>query len=214
MRKRDEQHIIKKYPNRRLYDTQTSTYITLADVKQMVLAHDTFRVVDAKSNEDLTRSIMLQIILEEENEGVSLFTTEMLAQIIRSYGNVMQGMLGSYLEKNMQAFADIQSDLAENDAKSDVQQKIDREVWQQLLAIQTPMMQGMMSTYIQQSREMFLQMRDVMASQTAMLFQNLSGGTINPELLITDSAKPSPVVKKPTDKAPTKSGAKTKKTGK
>ena len=95
MRRRDEQHIIKKYPNRRLYDTQTSTYITLADVKQMVLAHDTFRVVDAKTNDDLTRSIMLQIILEEENEGVSLFTTEMLAQIIRSYGNVMQGMLGS-----------------------------------------------------------------------------------------------------------------------
>ena len=184
MRRRDEQHIIKKYPNRRLYDTQTSTYITLADVKQMVLAHDTFRVVDAKTNDDLTRSIMLQIILEEENEGVSLFTTEMLAQIIRSYGNVMQGMLGSYLEKNMQAFADIQSDLAESGEKTDAQQQIDSEVWQQLLAIQTPMMQGMMSTYIQQSREMFLQMREVMASQTAVLFQNLSaGGVIKPELL-------------------------------
>ena len=187
MRRRDEQHIIKKYPNRRLYDTQTSTYITLADVKQMVLAHDTFRVVDAKTNDDLTRSIMLQIILEEENEGVSLFTTEMLAQIIRSYGNVMQGMLGSYLEKNMQAFADIQSDLAESGEKTDAQQ-IDSEVWQQLLAIQTPMMQGMMSTYIQQSREMFLQMREVMASQTAVLFQNLSGGgTIKPELLKPDA---------------------------
>lgn len=187
MRKRDEQHIIKKYPNRRLYDTQTSTYITLADVKQMVLAHDTFRVVDAKTNEDLTRSIMLQIILEEENEGVSLFTTEMLAQIIRSYGNVMQGMLGSYLEKNMQAFADIQSDLADSGEKSDAQQQIDSEVWQQLLAIQTPMMQGMMSTYIQQSREMFLQMREVMASQTAVLFQNLSGGAIKPELFKADA---------------------------
>ena len=188
MRRRDEQHIIKKYPNRRLYDTQTSTYITLADVKQMVLAHDTFRVVDAKTNDDLTRSIMLQIILEEENEGVSLFTTEMLAQIIRSYGNVMQGMLGSYLEKNMQAFADIQSDLAESGEKTDAQQQIDSEVWQQLLAIQTPMMQGMMSTYIQQSREMFLQMREVMASQTAVLFQNLSaGGTIKPELLKPDA---------------------------
>ena len=188
MRRRDEQHIIKKYPNRRLYDTQTSTYITLADVKQMVLAHDTFRVVDAKTNDDLTRSIMLQIILEEENEGVSLFATEMLAQIIRSYGNVMQGMLGSYLEKNMQAFADIQSDLAESGEKTDAQQQIDSEVWQQLLAIQTPMMQGMMSTYIQQSREMFLQMREVMASQTAVLFQNLSGGgTIKPELLKPDA---------------------------
>ena len=189
MRKRSETRVIKKYPNRRLYDTQTSTYITLADVKQMVLAHDTFRVVDAKTNDDLTRSIMLQIILEEENEGVSLFTTEMLAQIIRSYGNVMQGMLGSYLEKNMQAFADIQSDLAESGEKTDAQQQIDSEVWQQLLAIQTPMMQGMMSTYIQQSREMFLQMREVMASQTAVLFQNLSGGgTIKPELLKPDAS--------------------------
>ncbi len=214
MRRRDEQHIIKKYPNRRLYDTQTSTYITLADVKQMVLAHDTFTVLDAKTNDDLTRSILLQIILEEENEGVSLFTTEMLAQIIRSYGNVMQGMLGSYLEKNMQAFADIQTDLAENDAKSDAQQKIDREVWQQLLAIQTPMMQGMMSTYIQQSREMFLQMRDVMASQTAVLFQNLSGGTIAPELLIADAAKPKAAAKKTEGKAAGKSSHKTKKSSK
>ena len=202
MRRRDEQHIIKKYPNRRLYDTQTSTYITLADVKQMVLAHDTFRVVDAKTNDDLTRSIMLQIILEEENEGFSLFTTEMLAQIIRSYGNVMQGMLGSYLEKNMQAFADIQSDLAESGEKTDVQQQIDSEVWQQLLAIQTPMMQGMMSTYIQQSREMFLQMRGVMASQTAVLFQNLSGsGAIKPELLKPETVKKSLKPAKPAKKA-------------
>ena len=202
MRRRDEQHIIKKYPNRRLYDTQTSTYITLADVKQMVLAHDTFRVVDAKTNDDLTRSIMLQIILEEENEGFSLFTTEMLAQIIRSYGNVMQGMLGSYLEKNMQAFADIQSALAESGEKTDVQQQIDSEVWQQLLAIQTPMMQGMMSTYIQQSREMFLQMREVMASQTAVLFQNLSGsGAIKPELLKPETVKKSLKPAKPAKKA-------------
>jgi polyhydroxyalkanoate synthesis regulator protein len=88
----------------------------------------------------------------------------------------------------MQAFADIQSDLAESGEKTDAQQQIDSEVWQQLLAIQTPMMQGMMSTYIQQSREMFLQMREVMASQTAVLFQNLSGGgTIKPELLKPDA---------------------------
>lgn len=205
MRRRDEQHIIKKYPNRRLYDTQTSTYITLADVKQMVLAHDTFTVLDAKTNEDLTRSILLQIILEEENEGVSLFTTEMLAQIIRSYGNVMQGMLGSYLEKNMQAFADIQSDLAVTEAKSDAQQKIDSEVWQQLLAIQTPMMQGMMSTYIKQSREMFLQMRDVMASQTVVLFQNLSGGPITPELFKQEPKKTNKSTGKTTDKIAKKS---------
>ncbi len=190
MRQRDEQHIIKKYPNRRLYDTQTSTYITLADVKQMVLAHDTFTVLDAKTQQDLTRSILLQIILEEENEGISLFTTDMLAQIIRSYGNVMQGMLGSYLEKNMQAFADIQNDLAETDSKSDAQQKVDGEVWKQLLAIQAPMMQGLMSTYIEQSRAMFMQMRDLMASQTALLFQTLGeGAAIKPEMLSVEVIK-------------------------
>ena len=67
--------IIKKYPKRRLYDTQTSTYVTLSDVKGLVLAHDDFKVVDAKTDEDLTRAILLQIILEEEAGGVPLFTT-------------------------------------------------------------------------------------------------------------------------------------------
>ena len=182
MPEHDTAHIIKKYPNRRLYDTQTSTYITLVDVKRMVLEKDKFQVLDAKTNEDLTRSIMLQIILEEESGGVPLFSAEMLAQIIRSYGHVMQGMLGSYLEKNMQAFADIQNDLA-GGAQSDAEQKINSEVWQQLLAMQAPMMQGMMSNYIEQSRNMFLQMREIMASQTAVLFQSLGDGTLKPDLL-------------------------------
>src|SRR5262245_36166481 len=100
--------LIKKYPNRRLYDTQTSTYITLADVKQLVLASEAFQVVDAKSGEDLTRSILLQIILEEEGGGVPMFSSNMLAQIIRFYGHAMQGIMGSYLEKNIQAFMEIQ----------------------------------------------------------------------------------------------------------
>ena len=191
MRERDALHIIKKYPNRRLYDTQTSTYITLVDVKRMVLEKDEFRVLDAKTNEDLTRSILLQIILEEESGGVPLFSAEMLAQIIRSYGHVMQGMLGSYLEKNMQAFADIQSDLA-GGAQTDAEQKIDSEVWQQLLAMQAPMMQGMMSNYIEQSRKMFLQMREIMASHTAVLFQSLGDGTLKPDLLKTNQSPQPP----------------------
>jgi polyhydroxyalkanoate synthesis repressor PhaR len=82
--------LIKKYPNRRLYDTQTSTYITLADVKQLVLDTEEFHVIDAKTNEDLTRAILLQIILEEEAEGSPMFTAQMLAHIIRFYGNAMQ----------------------------------------------------------------------------------------------------------------------------
>ena len=89
----EEIRLIKKYPNRRLYDTATSSYITLADVKQLVLDQVVFKVIDAKSDEDLTRSILLQIILEEESAGAPMFTSDMLSQIIRFYGNAMQGMM-------------------------------------------------------------------------------------------------------------------------
>src|SRR5690606_13541044 len=79
--------IIKKYPNRRLYDTDTSSYITLAEVKALVMDNEPFVVRDAKSNDDLTRSILLQIILEEETAGVPIFTEQVLANIIRFYGH-------------------------------------------------------------------------------------------------------------------------------
>src|SRR5881227_2412847 len=105
--------LIKKYPNRRLYDTKTSSYITLADVKQMVLKQEDFQVIDAKSGEDLTRQILLQIILEEESGGVPMFSSDLLAQLIRFYGHAMQGLMGTYLEKNIRAFRDIQNTLQE-----------------------------------------------------------------------------------------------------
>ena len=100
--------VLKKYPNRRLYDTQSSSYITLADVKQMVLDGQRFEVRDAKDGSDLTRSILLQIILEEESGGVPMFSTETLAQIIRFYGHTMQGAMGAWFEQNMKAFAEMQ----------------------------------------------------------------------------------------------------------
>jgi polyhydroxyalkanoate synthesis repressor PhaR len=100
--------VLKKYPNRRLYDTQSSSYITLADVKQMVLDGQPFEVRDAKDASDLTRSILLQIILEEESGGVPMFSTETLAQIIRLYGHTMQGAMGAWFEQNMKAFAEMQ----------------------------------------------------------------------------------------------------------
>ena len=111
--KKSAERLIKKYPNRRLYDTETSTYITLSDVKQLVLDQEEFKVMDAKSAEDLTRSILLQIILEEESGGLPMFSSVMLSQIIRFYGNAMQGMMGTYLEKNIQAFIDIQHKLTD-----------------------------------------------------------------------------------------------------
>jgi polyhydroxyalkanoate synthesis repressor PhaR len=100
--------IIKKYPNRRLYDTETSAYITLAEVKDLVLGYKEFQVQDAKSGEDLTRAILLQIILEEESGGVPMFSQDMLANIIRYYGHAMQGLMGSYLERSIFAFHEAQ----------------------------------------------------------------------------------------------------------
>ena len=100
----EETRIIKKYPNRRLYDTDISSYITLADVKMLVLEGEKFKVVDAKSQDDITRNILLQIISEEEDGGEPIFSSELLCQIIRFYGNSMQRMLSKYLERSLELF--------------------------------------------------------------------------------------------------------------
>ncbi len=168
--KKSSERLIKKYPNRRLYDTQTSSYITLADVKQLVLGNEEFTVVDAKSDEDLTRSILLQIILEEEANGQPMFSSVALAQIIRYYGHSMQGMMGSYLEKNIQVFIDIQNKLTEN-TKGVIEDKpFSPEMWSQFMTVQAPMMQGMMTNYIEQSKSLFVQMQEQMESQTKNVF--------------------------------------------
>jgi polyhydroxyalkanoate synthesis repressor PhaR len=167
-----KQRLIKKYPNRRLYDTETSTYITLADVKQLVLQSEDFLVLDAKSQEDLTRSILLQIILEEEAGGVPMFTSPMLAHMIRFYGNAMQGMMGTYLEKNIQAFIDIQEKMKEQSKQLYDGKVFGPEVWSQFLAGQAPMMQSMMGNYMEQSKNMFMQMQEQMQNQTRSMFGN------------------------------------------
>jgi polyhydroxyalkanoate synthesis repressor PhaR len=149
---------IKKYPNRRLYDTQTSTYVTLSDVKNLVLAHEEFKVLDAKTEEDLTRAILLQIILEEEAGGVPLFTTPMLSQMIRFYGHSMQGVVGGMLEKNIQSFIDLQSQFAEQSKQGGATP----ESWAQFMNVQNPMMQQMMSSYVEQSKNLFTQMQEKM----------------------------------------------------
>ncbi len=168
--KKAGQRLIKKYPNRRLYDTQTSSYITLADVKQLVLGNEEFQVVDAKSDEDLTRSILLQIILEEEANGQPMFSSAALSQIIRYYGHAMQGMMGSYLEKNIQVFIDIQHKMAENSKGVIDEKSFSPEMWTQFMSVQAPMMQGMMSNYIEQSKSLFMQMQDQMQSQAKNVF--------------------------------------------
>src|SRR5262249_21585598 len=142
--------LIKKYPNRRLYDTKTSSYITLADVKQMVLKQEEFQVVDAKSGDDLTRQILLQIILEEESGGMPMFSSDLLSQMIRSYGNAMQGMMGSYLERNMKAFQDIHKALQEQSQKVyGDNSRASQELWAQFMNLQGPAMQSLMQAYME-----------------------------------------------------------------
>ena len=153
------QRVIKKYPNRRLYDTDTSSYITLAEVKQLVMDNEAVVIKDAKTSEDLTRSILLQIILEEEAGGAPMFSEAMLANIIRFYGHAMQGFMGSYIEKNVQMFTDFQSKLAENS------HNVSPEAWKQFMGMQPAAMQAMMGRYMDQSQNMFTQMQEQMQKQ-------------------------------------------------
>jgi polyhydroxyalkanoate synthesis repressor PhaR len=163
--------LIKKYPNRRLYDTRDSAYITLADVKQLVLNHDAFKVVDAKSGEDLTRSVLLQIILEEETGGAPMFTSELLAQMIRFYGNAMQGMMGKYLESNLHSFAEMQARFKEQSrAMYGENSPMSSDLWAQFMNFQGPAMHNMMSAYMDQSQKMFQQMQEQMQGQARNMF--------------------------------------------
>ena len=100
--------VIKKYPNRRLYDTEISSYITIEDVRQLIVDNEDFEVRDARSGEDLTRQVLLQIIAEHEQDGEPMLSTQLLSQIIRFYGDSLQGFMGSYLERSMQGFLDQQ----------------------------------------------------------------------------------------------------------
>lgn len=100
--------IIKKYPNRRLYDTEISSYITLEDVRQLILDREAFVVRDARSGSDITRSVLMQIIAEHEEQGQPIFSAELLTQVIRLRGDSLQGSLGSFLERSLQFFLEQQ----------------------------------------------------------------------------------------------------------
>jgi len=163
--------LIKKYPNRRLYDTKTSAYITLGDVKELVLKFEVFKVVDAKTAEDLTRSILLQIILEEESGGMPMFSSELLSGFIRFYGSAMQGMLGKYLENNMKTFVDFQQKMQDQSRSMyGDNTHLQADFWAQFLNFQQPAMQSMMSAYMDQSKKMFQSMQDQIQSQTRNIF--------------------------------------------
>ena len=109
-----EKRIIKKYPNRRLYDTAISKYVTLNDVKQLVIDKEPVQVLDAKTKEDLTRSVLLQVILEQEEEGKPIMSAEMLEQLIRFYGDPFQNNFANYLESSIKLIAEQRSKVRSN----------------------------------------------------------------------------------------------------
>jgi polyhydroxyalkanoate synthesis repressor PhaR len=153
--------ILKKYPNRRLYDSQSSSYVTLADVKAMVLSREAFEVRDAKTGEDLTRSILLQILLEEESAGVPLFSTDLLAQLIRFYGQASQGLMAPFLEASLKNFADLQARLGETSRGLYTGGSLPADAWSQMMAGQNIWAQGLWERYLEQSQALLAQMPGV-----------------------------------------------------
>ena len=162
--------IIKKYPNRRLYDTETSTYITLAEVKELVLGYKDFQVQDAKSGEDLTRSILLQIILEEESGGVPMFSTPMLANIIRYYGHAMQGLMGSYLERSISAFHEAQKRFQEQ------AQTIYGDLPKMPFMPGQPVVPNVMGGYLEKGAKAVIDMQEELRTQAFKLFSGFPYG--------------------------------------
>jgi polyhydroxyalkanoate synthesis repressor PhaR len=162
--------IIKKYPNRRLYDTETSTYITLAEVKELVLQYKEFQVQDAKTGTDLTRAILLQIILEEESGGVPMFSSDMLANIIRYYGHAMQGLMGSYLERSIHAFHEAQKRF-QDQAQSLYGEipKVPQEAWSQLIG-GGPQIPQVMGGYLEKGAQAVIDMQEELRRQALKLF--------------------------------------------
>ena len=152
----DSIRLIKKYPNRRLYDIETSSYITIQEVKAIVVKGELLKVVDAKTNEDLTRSIFLQILLEEEAGGLPLFSAAALANMIRFYGHSMQALMGNYLENNIQHFCNFQKQM------TDQSQPLSPDMWAQFLISPSTAVQSLMGNYSQQSNQLFAQMQEQM----------------------------------------------------
>ena len=149
--------MIRKYPNRRLYDAANDGYVTLAGIKQLVLNNVAFQVVDAKSGADLTRAILLQIILEEESGATPMFSSEMLAQIVRFHGAAQQTMVGAYIEENVNTFLGIQRKLKEPTTPGhDDTVKLTPDLWMQLMQLQAPAMQVMLGNLLEQGAKRFM----------------------------------------------------------
>lgn len=158
------QRVIKKYQNRRLYDTFESVYITLSEVKELVMRGVDFVVQDAKTETDITRQVLLSIILEEEAGGVPLFTNQILRQIISFYGHTFQSAFGKYLEGNIRGFADAQQKWQEQVQGFMANQGMSKTPMEPLLKMQPPNVQKLFGAYFENGKKMFDMMQESIAN--------------------------------------------------
>lgn len=162
--------VIKKYRNRRLYDTETSSYITLAAVRALVMNGERFVVRDAASDDDVTRSVLLQILLEEETGGVPMFSDRALADLIRFYGHASQWFVRPYFEKNIQTLVEIQAMLSERSSQSNP------DLWRQFMQLQSPVIQAMVKGYIEQSQATLIDLQEQVTQGARQMWDALRAG--------------------------------------
>lgn len=157
MSKKIEEITIKKYPNRRLYDMSTSSYIALGDIKALVEQKAPFKVIDAKTGEDLTRQTLMQILLEEEQGGAPIFSAEMLSQMILMYGNAHRSALGPILGSSLKAFVAGADEMARQAALASIESQRGVEAaieagqaaWAELAKSQSLAVERMFGAWIQ-----------------------------------------------------------------
>jgi polyhydroxyalkanoate synthesis repressor PhaR len=205
--------IIKKYPNRRLYDTETSAYITLAEIKQFVLEYQLFEVHDARTNDDLTRSILLQIILEEESGGVPMFSADMLANIIRYYGHSMQGLMGTYLERSIGAFHEAQRKFQEQ--SQSIYGSVPSfapDAWSKLVQGATGSVPNMMGEYLEKSASSVIGMQEELRKQAMQMFATFPYGATGAGTSRANEAQEAPATAKEKPQAKSTAKPRTKKT--
>ncbi|MDQ5921356.1 MAG: hypothetical protein QG673_1414 [Pseudomonadota bacterium] len=168
MKKKLETRIIKKYQNRRLYDTATSTYIVLGDIKQIIVDGELVKVIDVKSEQDVTRSVLLQIILEEEINGVPMFSNDFLFQIIRFYGKAFQSSLSPFLDHGIDLFRKMQKQFYEQIRDMYGKETLPSgvELWKEFMRQQAPELEENIKEYMQSNTNVFLKMQEHLKQQT------------------------------------------------
>ncbi|MFN7093775.1 MAG: polyhydroxyalkanoate synthesis repressor PhaR [Burkholderiales bacterium] len=172
MKRKNEVRIIKKYQNRRLYDTATSTYIILEDIKQIIIGGEVIQVIDVKTEQDVTRSVLLQIILEEEVNGAPMFSNNFLFQIVRFYGKVFQPSLSPFLEQGVDLFKKMQKQFYDQIRDSYGKEKLlsGVELWKEFMHQQGPQLEDTIKEYMQNNTNAFLEMQDHLQQQTEQVF--------------------------------------------